>query len=270
MSVNIITEAIEQGVPLVVLSPHLDDAVLSCGALLIHAAKRTQVTVVTLFTEGGPPPYTLSARRYLRQVGAGDAESLYRQRRAEDRAALDSMGITWVHVGLTEAQYRHKNGSERRGWWAGLLPEFQHVYPIYRLHVVSGRLAPADAGTLQDACGFVQRTTDAVPALLLAPLGIGGHVDHVLARIVAERSEAPVAYYSDFPYNQRRSPDDAFVRRNGLVEARWSRLIEAKADLIRAYRTQARALFPGGDIPIVPEVFFFPAYSGKPMGGRSK
>ena len=78
MPVNMLTEAIEQGVPLVVLSPHLDDAVLSCGALLIHAARRIPVTVATLFTEAGPPPYTLSARRYLRQVGAGDAESLYR------------------------------------------------------------------------------------------------------------------------------------------------------------------------------------------------
>ena len=108
------------------------------------------------------------------------------------------------------------------------------------------------------------------PALLLAPLGVGGHVDHVLARTAAERSGARIAYYSDFPYNQRHPPDDAFVRRNGLVEARWSRLIEAKADLIRAYRTQARALFHGDSIPIVPEVFFFPGYSGKPMEGRSK
>ena len=120
MPVNMLTEAIEQGVPLVVLSPHLDDAVLSCGALMIHAAKRTPVTVVTLFTEAGPPPYTLSARRYLRQVGAEDAESLYRQRRAEDRAALEPMGITWVHAGLTEALYRRRPGSGSRAWWVAL------------------------------------------------------------------------------------------------------------------------------------------------------
>ena len=53
LPVNMLTEAIEQGVPLIVLSPHLDDAVLSCGALLIYAARRTPVTVVTLFTEAG-------------------------------------------------------------------------------------------------------------------------------------------------------------------------------------------------------------------------
>ena len=269
MPVNMLNEAIEQGVPLVVLSPHLDDAVLSCGALLIHTAGRIPVTVATLFTEAGPPPYTLSARRYLRQVGAGDAESLYRQRRAEDRAVLDSMGVTWVHAGLTEAQHRQRNGKWSRGWWVGLVPEFRHIYPIYRLNVVSGRLARADAGTLRDACAFVRQITGAGPALILAPLGVGGHVDHVLARTAARQSGARIAYYSDFPYNQRHPPDAAFVRRNGLVEARWSRLIEAKADLIRAYRTQAHALFNGGIIPIVPEVYFLPDDPGDSLQARN-
>ena len=54
MSVNVLTEPIERGVPLIVLAPHLDDAALSCGAFMIHAATRTSVTVVTLFTEGRP------------------------------------------------------------------------------------------------------------------------------------------------------------------------------------------------------------------------
>jgi hypothetical protein len=64
-----------------------------------------------------------------------------------------------------------------------------------------------------------------------------------------------MAYYSDFHCNQRHGPDDAFIRQNGLVEVRWSRLIEAKANLIRACQAQADALFNGEDIPVVPEVF---------------
>jgi hypothetical protein len=80
----------------------------------------------------------------------------------------------------------------------------------------------------------------------------------VLVRTAAERSGARVGYYSDFPYNQRQPAVPAFARRNGLVEARWPLLIEAKPELITAYRTQARALFPGGVIPVVPEVFFLP------------
>jgi LmbE family N-acetylglucosaminyl deacetylase len=264
MPVNMLSEAIEQGVPLVVLSPHLDDAALSCGALMIHARQRTTVTVATLFTEGGPPPYTLSARRNLRQVGAPDAETLYRQRRMEDRAALEPMGLTCRHAGLTEAQFRRRAVAGSRRRWAAMLPELAHVYPVYRVHVVSGRVAPADAGTLSQASQFIQRMARPALALVLAPLGVGGHVDHVLARTAAERSGTRVVYYSDFPYNQSHPADQAFVRRNGLVETRWPPLTEAKAELIRAYRTQARALFPGGRIPLVPEVFFMPGDPGAP------
>jgi LmbE family N-acetylglucosaminyl deacetylase len=256
--VNMLTEAIEHGAPLVVLSPHLDDAVLSCGALMIYAARYIPVTVATLFTEAPPPPYTLSARRYLRQVGAGDAESLYRQRRAEDRAALEPMGVSWVHAGLTEALYRLRPRPGGPSRWARLLPELGHIYPLYRRDIISGRIAPADGGTLHGVSDVIRRLACPGPGLVLAPLGIGGHVDHVLVRTAAERSGALVGYYSDFPYNQRHPAVPAFVQRDGLVEVRWPLLIEAKPELIAAYRTQARALFPGGAIPVVPEVFFLP------------
>jgi hypothetical protein len=91
-------------------------------------------------------------------------------------------------------------------------------------------------------------------------------VDHVLVRTAAERSGADIAYYSDFPHNQHHTADRAFIRRNGLVEARWPRSLEAKAELVRAYGTQTGALFPGGRIPLVPEVFFFPPQT--PLGAR--
>lgn len=265
--VNFLIEKARQGAPLIILSPHLDDAVLSCGELIVHAAERTEVTVATLFTEAGPPPYTLSARRYLRQVGAPDAETLYGQRRSEDGAALKSAGVaSVVYAGLVEAQYRRRAVTGRRRRWARLLPELDHVYPVYRLHVVSGHLAPSDGGTLRDACRFVQRLADHGSALVLAPLGIGGHVDHVLARAAAERSGAPVVYYSDFPYNLRQQADRSFIARNGLVEVVAVQPTVAKAALIRAYRTQVRALFPGDRIPLAPEVFFGPASLTTPNG----
>ena len=54
MPVNLLDQVIA-GMPLVVVSAHPDDAVLSCGALMMHAAGRTQVTVVTLFTGSSRP-----------------------------------------------------------------------------------------------------------------------------------------------------------------------------------------------------------------------
>jgi LmbE family N-acetylglucosaminyl deacetylase len=271
MNADPLAAILERGGPLVVLSPHLDDAALSCGAMMIHACQTIPVTVATLFTEAGPPPYTLSARRYLHQVGAKDAPALYRQRREEDRAALQPLGITCVHAGLVDAPFRRQPGSRARSWWARLMPELAHIYPVYRLNITSGRIAPADSGTLQAAASLVQRLAAAGPALVLAPLGVGRHVDHVLVRTAAERSGADIAYYSDFPHNQHHAADRAFIKRNGLVEARWPRSLEAKAELVRAYRTQTGALFPGGRIPLVPEVFYFPPEtpSGAALGGAS-
>jgi LmbE family N-acetylglucosaminyl deacetylase len=155
MPVNVLTHAIEHGIPLVVLSPHLDDAALSCGAMMMYAAGRTSVTVLTLFTEAGQPPHTLSARQYLRQVGAKSAQALYRQRRAEDLAALEPLGITCVHAGLTEALFRRR--PQHRPWapLTRLLPELAHVYPTYRWHISGGRVADSDSHTLQEACDIV-------------------------------------------------------------------------------------------------------------------
>ncbi|HEX2745454.1 MAG TPA: PIG-L family deacetylase [Streptosporangiaceae bacterium] len=252
MQENVLAGLIEQGVPVTVLAPHLDDAVLSCGALITHAASRTAVTVTTFFTEGGQGPYTMSARRYLRQVGERHAGALYRQRQAEDRAALEPLGITCVHAGLTEALFRRRPVSRSRSTLARLLPELAHAYPSFRAHVTSGRIAAADAGTLREARAVIQCAAESGPQLVLAPLGVGGHVDHVLVRTAAESSGIPVVYYSDFPYNQH---DPARGAPAGLVETRWP-VTEAKAELIRAYRSQMWSLFRGADIPVAPEVFF--------------
>jgi LmbE family N-acetylglucosaminyl deacetylase len=260
MPVRRLAEAIDDGVPLIVLAPHLDDAALSCGALMMHAVRHTQVTVATLFTEGGEAPYTLSARRYLRQVGAQSAQALYRQRRAEDRAALEPIGIRCVHAGLTEALFRRRHRRpERSSLPARLLPELAHMYPVYRVCITAGRIVAADAGTLNDVSDIVRRLAGAGPSVVLAPLGIGGHVDHVVVRTAAECSGARVVYYSDFPYNQRNPVETAFIQRHGLVEMRWPYLAEAKAELVRAYSTQVEALFKDRCIPRVPEVFYLTA-----------
>jgi hypothetical protein len=226
------------------------------------------VTVVTVFTEAGPPPHTFSARRYLKQVGARSAGDLYALRRAEDRSALEHIGVTCVHVGLPEALFRRRPQPPRQAVAARLLPELAHVYPVYRRHVIAGRVAPADAGTLREVCDVVARTVSSGPSVVLAPLGVGAHVDHVLVRTAAERSGADVIYYSDFPYNRSHAPDGDFVRRHELAEIQWPSA-EDKATLVRRYETQVSALFDGGPIPLTPEVFYLPSPSGQPSSGTT-
>lgn len=69
------------------LSPHLDDAVLSCAAgILRRVEEGARVVVATLFSEGDPVRHAL--------------------RRAHDEAALRQAGAEAVHVGLLDAPYR--------------------------------------------------------------------------------------------------------------------------------------------------------------------
>lgn len=263
-SVNPLTSAIAEGAPLLVLSPHLDDAILSCGAIMLYAMPRTEVSVLTLFTEAGPPPHTLSARQFLRQVGARSAQELYRERREEDREVLEKMGVTCVHAGLTEALFRKRPGRREYRLLGRMLPELAHLYPVYRWQITAGRIAPGDAGTLRAARAIIQRL--ARPGtMLVSPLGVGGHVDHLLTRTAVDQSGIPAVYYSDFPHNQRHAADPVYIEENSLVAARWTELLEAKAELIRGYRTQVNALFPDGRIPLVPEVYMFPWVPGGPV-----
>jgi LmbE family N-acetylglucosaminyl deacetylase len=266
MQRDVLTRALDDGVPLIVLSPHLDDAVLSCGALISHARRRLPVTVVTVFTQAGSPPHTLSGRRCLRISGMADAHELYKARCAEDRRLLERMGVTCLHAGFTEALFRVKRpaGSALRRRASRLCPELAHVYATYRLHVTSGRVATRDATTVIDIARVIDEAVARQPGLILAPLGVGGHVDHVLVRTAAGLCGGEVGYYSEFPYNLRHRPDAAFVRRHGLAPMTWESELAAKPQLVRAYATQADGLFPGGRIPLVPEVYLLPSKASPP------
>ena len=248
---NVLAELIEQGMGVVVLSPHLDDAVLSCGALLTWAASRTSVTVVTFFTEGGQAPYTTSARRYLRQSGGRDADAVFSRRRDQDRAALEPLGITCVHAGLTEALFRRRAGADRSRP-ARLLPELAHIYPTRRAHVTRGRIAAADVGTLREAREIIHDVAGSGLNLVLAPLGVGSHVDHILVRTAAQRSGAPLAYYRDAPGDRRDTAVEAFIYRHDLVATIWPE----QAEPIRTYESQDRQRFLGAGTPVTSEVFF--------------
>ncbi len=73
------------GERVVVLSPHLDDAVLSCaGAIRRHVLRGDCVLVATIFSEGANGS----------------------RRRDEDRAAVASLGADVVHLGLLDAPER--------------------------------------------------------------------------------------------------------------------------------------------------------------------
>src|SRR4051812_28342816 len=85
-----------------VLSPHLDDAVLSVGGLLWLLKDHFEVEVITVFTadppeEMSPLATTLAGRSGLR---------IYADRRVEDERALATLGVGHRHLGFDDAIHR--------------------------------------------------------------------------------------------------------------------------------------------------------------------
>ncbi len=86
--------------PLVVISPHLDDAILSCAGLL---AARPGSTVVTVFTARAPMQHPLTD--WDRRCGFDSADAAMTCRLAEDREALGIVGATGLALGFLDCQY---------------------------------------------------------------------------------------------------------------------------------------------------------------------
>jgi len=228
------------GYDLVVLSPHLDDGVLSCGGRLAACADAGgRAAVVTLFAGDDPadPVNPLAVR--LRRLWNLPSGRVIAARREEDREACRRLGveaIAWRHA---EALYRVAADGR----------------PLYR---TIAALYGEPAGEETALVDTLAEEIAALPAAgrLLAPLGVGGHVDHRLARRAAEASGREVAFYEDFPYVEWKrfalgralgrtfpwplgAPRDWRSETLALDEA----LLERRATAILAYASQAPALF---------------------------
>jgi LmbE family N-acetylglucosaminyl deacetylase len=84
-----------------IVSPHLDDAVLGCGQLM---SAHPGATVVTVFT-GNPDEYPTPMRLWDEQSGFAPGDDVMDVRRREDAAALAVLGARPVHLGYVEHTY---------------------------------------------------------------------------------------------------------------------------------------------------------------------
>lgn len=89
----------DKGEPCFVVSPHLDDAVFSCGMLL---ATHPGSVVCTVFA-GEPPTRQVTA--WDRACGFANSHEAMVTRRREDVRALALCGARPVHLGFLDAQY---------------------------------------------------------------------------------------------------------------------------------------------------------------------
>jgi LmbE family N-acetylglucosaminyl deacetylase len=217
------------------LSPHLDDVALSCGGSVAAQVQRGETVLVVTIAAGDPPPGPLSPLAETMHASWNLGRDAVERRRAEDRAACARLGADWVHLPIPDCIYRLAGAS---GKWR-----------CASRRDIFGPLHPQDEELL---AAIVARLAALPPAnRLVAPLGIGGHVDHQLGRRAAEACAHPsLGYYADQPYCAR---DPAFLK-DWRARPDWSedrvRLDEAglaaKLAAVRAYVSQVTKLYPAG------------------------
>lgn len=163
-----------------ILAPHPDDAAFSLGGAILGRHVPWPISIVTLF---GRSNYAMGQFN-------SDVERVSALRRSEDEMWARGAKLQLFSLGYPEAALRC--GSS-----------FAHVFGSPDL----------DGSVAQNVALNIESLVDiSTPHLLAAPLGIGHHCDHVIAREVAKnivRDRSIVAaFYEDLPYARHTAKED--------------------------------------------------------------
>jgi LmbE family N-acetylglucosaminyl deacetylase len=153
-----------------VLSPHRDDAALSAAMTIAALAGNGGVRVMNCFTVSDYAPY----------AEARGTDEIVALRRREDLECLSRIGrgIDVLDLGELDA-------------------------PIRLGCPVSAVRRRRFGAVEREQAGRIAEKLADEPGLLLVPLGLGSHIDHLIAReagIVLARAGRAVGFYEDLPY----------------------------------------------------------------------
>ena len=196
-----------------IFSPHPDDAAFSLGGALAGRHLPQPVTILTIF---GRSHY--AGGRFHPDSEIGRISAL---RRAEDEAWAKAHRVALVFLDLPEAGLR--DGAAFETVFAPLSPT-----------------RSLSAAALADMEEVVERLS---PDLVLAPLALGGHRDHVLARRAARLlvEDARLGFYEDLPYAQDAAAEEQAVARGEALSRPAPVMVWFEAD--EAARKMAGAAF---------------------------
>ncbi len=217
------------------LSPHLDDAALSCGGQVFQATaagQRILILTVMAGDAGRVAPAGYAALLHERwQLGANGVA----QRRREDATACRILGAAYQHWDVPDCIYRTDGQNQ----------------PLYADWAqITGSVHPADAPL---APKMAERLAQLPPAgRVVAPLAVGRHVDHQIVRQAAEMVYGKrLFYYEDYPYVQAPGALDEIISPAGQWTAVTiplsARGVQVKARAIEAYVSQISTFFRDRD-----------------------
>lgn len=253
-------------VRLLVLSPHYDDAAYSLGGLLHQQARAGhRVVVVTVCgagpqAGGGVPPLAreLHARWIASAKTDGWLNTAAAERAAEDAAALAILGVEGQSLDIADCIYRRDPATAE---W--LCPTEESLF------AGEGVREPDLARRIAAAVIALAGTSGAE---VLAPLGIGNHVDHRLARRAAEMAAGPaLVFYEDYPYAAAEGTMSPEAATRGLVPRGWPLEpddLDAWTAAAQAYTSQVSTFWPSPDA-LAAELGLFAARRGTWAGAAA-
>jgi LmbE family N-acetylglucosaminyl deacetylase len=172
----------------VYLSPHLDDAVYSCGALMDQQVKQgLQVEIWTLFAgQFDARKLSTFAKEIHQRWGTGLLS--VQARRLEDQKACTFLGVVPKYYNFQDVIYRHTADDN---------PEIVFNDDLFRNYQSGDELIKEK---IKSALG--NALDELVDIQVCAPLGLGNHIDHQILRKAIDEIELknPLYYYADFPY----------------------------------------------------------------------
>jgi LmbE family N-acetylglucosaminyl deacetylase len=164
------------------LSPHLDDAVLSCGGLIFEQVRSGRKVEIWTITAGIPDPQSMPEFGKVLNQRWGIGLEMLHTRREEDRAACKLLGAKAVHLDWLDCIYRWcKDGD-------ALIHDDDELF------------AAEPEATLVTEIAAYLKSHVTHGAKLISPLGIGDHVDHRLVVQAVAQSGLGGLYYADYPY----------------------------------------------------------------------
>lgn len=170
----------------VFLSPHLDDAVYSCGGLISFLSEKginTEIWTVFSEQEQVVSRLTSYAKILHERWQAGDYP--YITRKNEDKKASLLVGANNTYLGYPDCIYRKFPDSD-----SAVVKSDEDLFGSIQTGEIS--FVKTIASDLQN------RIVE--PSIWVCPLGLGGHVDHRIVRAATEMTGKTVLYYADLPY----------------------------------------------------------------------
>ncbi len=229
------------------ISPHLDDAILSCGATIAQLTRHGE-HVLILTTMAGEPPEGLPSTPFIDAICARftSGRNQIRQRRVEDARAAQQVGAQIYHLPIFECVFR--TARDGQGVRVPLYGKPNSPYEI---------LCPDDdapISLMECKCPLSE------VSMIYAPLCADNHVDHRIAcnwalALTRGGTATPLRLYEEYPaaalnnhakarralryYAELQPP----YRLNAVMPPLSSADIDAKIRALKEYNSHIKVLW---------------------------